>query len=82
MFSLSLIYIIIAVRQCSNMTLQLLQLIFILGSFTIVQAIVLPYKNKILNALDFWFIVLLFVTGMVASARYIASTLTAKECRR
>ena len=52
---LSLIYIVIAVLQGSNMTLQLLLLIFILGSFTIVQAIVLPYKNKILNALDLWF---------------------------
>ena len=69
---LSLIYIVIAVLQGSNMTLQLLLLIFILGSFTIVQAIVLPYKNKILNALDLWFMVLLLI-NFITSLSYISS---------
>ena len=69
---LSLIYIVIAVLQGSNMTLQLLLLIFILGSFTIVQAVVLPYKNKILNALDLWFIVLLLI-NFITSLSYISS---------
>ena len=54
------------------MTLQLLLLIFILGSFTIVQAIVFPYKNKILNALDLWFMVLLLIK-FITSLSYISS---------
>ena len=69
---LSLIYIVIAVLQGSNMTLQLLLLIFILGSFTIAQAIVFPYKNKILNALDLWFMVLLLI-NFITSLSYISS---------
>ena len=69
---LSLIYIVIAVLQGNNMTLQLLLLIFILGSFTIVQAIVMPYKNKILNALDLWFMVLLLI-NFITSLSYISS---------
>ena len=54
------------------MTLQLLLLIFILGSFTILQAIVFPYKNKILNALDLWFMVLLLI-NFITSLSYISS---------
>ena len=61
---LSLIYIITAVLQGSNMTLQLLLLAVILNLFTIVQAIFLPYRNKILNVLDLWFMVLLLVNSM------------------
>ena len=61
---LSLIYIITAVLQGSNMTLQLLLLTFILNLFIIAQAIVLPYKNKILNVLDLWFMVLLLVNSI------------------
>ena len=69
---LFLIYTVSAVFQGNNMTLQLLLLTFILGSFTIVQAIVLPYKNKILNALDLWFMVLLLI-NFITSLSYISS---------
>ena len=69
---LSLVYVVIVILQGTTMTLQLLQLIFILGSFTIVQVIVLPYKNKILNALDLWLIVLLLI-HFITSLSYISS---------
>ena len=62
---LSLVYIITAIFQGSNMTLQLLLIIFVLGFYTIAQAFVLPYKNKILNALELWFMVLLLVNFIV-----------------
>ena len=63
---LSVIYIITAVLQGSNKTLQLLLLTVILTLFTIAEAIVLPYKNKILNALDLWFMVLLLVNSITS----------------
>ena len=69
---LSLIYIITAVLQGSNMNLQLLLLTFILNLFIITQAIVLPYKNKILNVLDLWFMVLLLV-NLITSLSYSSS---------
>ena len=75
---LSLVYIVIGVLQGSNMTLQLLLLIFILGSFTILQAIVFPYKNKILNALDLWFMVLLLI-NFITSLSYISSENTTAD---
>ena len=62
---LSLIYIITAIFQGSNMTLQLLLIIFVLVFYTVVQAVVLPYKNKILNILELWFMVLLLVNFIV-----------------
>ena len=62
---LSLIYISTAIFQGSNMTLQLLLTIFVLGFYTIAQAVVLPYKNKILNILELWFMVLLLVNFIV-----------------
>ena len=58
---LSLVYIIAVVLQGNNMSLQLLLFVFILNRFIIAQAVVLPYKNKILNGLDLWFMVLLSV---------------------
>ena len=58
---LSLMYIIAVVLQGNNMSLQLLLFVFILNGFIIAQAVVLPYKNKILNGLDLWFMVLLLV---------------------
>ena len=58
---LSLMYIIAVVLQGNNMSLQLLLFVFILNGFIIAQAVVLPYKNKILNVLDLWFMVLLSV---------------------
>ena len=69
---LSLIYIITAILQGSNMTLQLLLITFILILFTITQAIVLPYKNKILNVLDLWFMVLL-LANLITSLSYSSS---------
>ena len=62
---LSLIYIITAIFQGSNMTLQLLLITFVLGFYTIAQAFVLPYKNKILNILELWFMVLLLVNFII-----------------
>ena len=69
---LSVIYIITAVLQGSNTTLQLLLLTFILIFFVIAQAIVLPYKNKILNALDLWFMILVLVNS-ITSLSYSSS---------
>ena len=69
---LSVIYIITAVLQGTNMTLQILLLTFILNLFIIAQAIVLPYKNKILNALDLWFMVLVLVNS-ITSLSYSSS---------
>ena len=63
---LSLMYIITVVLQGSNMTLQLLLFVFILNLFIIAQAVVLPYKNKILNGLDLWFMVLLSVNFTIS----------------
>ena len=62
---LSLIYIITAIFQGSNMTLQLLLIIFVLVFYTIAQTFVLPYKNKILNILELWFMVLLLVNFII-----------------
>ena len=58
---MSLVYIVIAVLQGSNMTLQLvLSLIIYLGlSITLAEVVLLPFKSKILNILDLWFMVLL-----------------------
>ena len=69
---LSLFYIITAVLQGSNMTLQLLVLTFILILFIIAQAIVLPYKNMILNVLDLWFMVLV-LGNSITSLSYSSS---------
>ena len=62
---LSLIYIITAIFQSNKMTLQLLLIIFVLVFYTIAQAFFLPYKNKILNVLELWFMVLLLVNFIV-----------------
>ena len=62
---LSLIYIITAIFQSNKMTLQLLLIIFVLVFYTIAQALFLPYKNKILNVLELWFMVLLLVNFIV-----------------
>ena len=62
---LSLTYIITAILQGSNMTLQLLLIVFLLVFYTIAQAVVFPYKNKILNVLELWFMVLLLVNFIV-----------------
>ena len=62
---LSLTYIITAIFQGSNMTLQLLLIVFLLVFYTIAQAYFLPYKNKILNVLELWFMVLLLVNFIV-----------------
>ena len=62
---LSLIYMITAIFQSNKMTLQLLLIIFILGFYTFAQIAVLPYKNKILNALELWFMVLLLINFVV-----------------
>ena len=76
---LTIIYIIIAILQGSNKTLQLLLLIFILGSFTFIQGIFLPYKNKMLNALDLWFMVLLLVNFIVSLSDSSSEDMTASH---
>ena len=76
---LTVIYIVIAILQDSNKTLQLLLLIFILGSFTFIQGIVLPYKSKVLNALDLWFMVLLLVTFIVSLSESSSENVTASH---
>ena len=68
---MSLVYIVNAVLQGSNMTLQLVLSLIILGSFTFSESAFLPFKNNILNALDLWFMVLLlvnFVTHLAYSS--------------
>ena len=62
---LSLIYIITAIFQGSNMTLKLLLIIFVLVFYTIAQTVVMHYKKNILNALELWFMVLLLVNFIV-----------------
>ena len=44
------------------MTLQLVLSLIILGSFTLAEAVFLPFKSRILNGLDLWFMVLVLVT--------------------
>ena len=56
---MSLVYIVNAVLQGSNMTLQLVLSLIILGSFTLAEGLFLPFKSRILNILDLWFMVLL-----------------------
>ena len=57
---MSLVYIVNAVLQGSNMTLQLVLSLIILGSFTFAEGLFLPFKSRIINILDLWFMVLLF----------------------
>ena len=56
---MSLVYIVNAVLQGSNMTLQLVLSLIILESFTLAEGVFLPFKSWILNILDLWFMVLL-----------------------
>ena len=58
---MSLVYIVNAILQGSNMTLQLVLSHTILLAFTLVEGVFLPFKSRILNALDLWFMVLLLV---------------------
>ena len=66
---LSLMYIITTVLEGSNMSLKILLFIFILNLLVIAQVIVLLYKNKILNGLDLWFMVL-FLLNFTTSHSY------------
>ena len=59
---MSLVYIVNGVLQGSNMTLQLVLSLIILGSFTLAEVVFLPFKSRILNTLDLWFMVLLLFT--------------------
>ena len=68
---LSLVYIVNAALQGSNMTLQLVLSLIILGSFTFAEGVFLPFKSSILNILDLWFMVLLvfqFITYLTYSS--------------
>ena len=76
---LSLIYVVIAVFQGTNMTLQLVLSFIILGSFTLAEGMFLPFKSRILNTLDLWFMVLLlfnFLMNLAYSSSESTTTLT------
>ena len=76
---LSLVYIVNAVLQGSNMTLQLVLSLIILVSFTLAEGVYLPFKSRILNTLDLWFMVLLvfhFITYLAYSSSETTTTLT------
>ena len=72
---MSLVYIVNVVLQGSNMTLQLVLSLIILGSFTLAESAFLPFKSKILNALDLWFMVLLLV-NLISYLAYNSSEST------
>ena len=73
---LSLVYIVNAVLQGSNMILQLVLSLIILGSFTLGEALFLPFKSWIINLLDLWFIVLLFFNILMNLAYSSSETTT------
>ena len=76
---MSLVYFINAVLQGSNMTLQLVLSLIILGSFTFAEGLILPFKSKIINILDLWFMVLLFfniLMNLAYSSTETTTTLT------
>ena len=72
---MSLVYIVNVVLQGSNMTLQLVLSLIILGSFTFAEGVFLPFKSRVLNALDLWFMVLLLV-NFITHLAYISSEST------
>ena len=72
---LSLVYIVNAVLQGSDTTLQLVLLLIILGSFTLAEGVFLPFKSRVLNALDLWFMVLLLI-NFITHLAYISSEST------
>ena len=65
---LTLLYIIAASLEGNDATLQLVLSTFIIVSFTLSQSLALPYKNKLLNALDLWFSVLLLIELIISSS--------------
>ena len=77
---MSLVYIVNAVLQGSNITLQLVLTLIILVSFTFAEGVFLPFKSRILNTLDLWFMVLLvvhFITYLAySSSESIISAIT------
>ena len=73
---LSLVYIVNAVLQGSNMTLQLVLSLIILESFTLAEGVFLPFKSWILNILDLWFMVLLFFNILMNLAYSSSETTT------
>ena len=64
----SLIHITAAVLQGSNMKLQLLFFIAIIGLYTLGLSLIKPYKNKLLNALELWFCLILLTNLIVSSS--------------
>lgn len=56
---LTLMYTIFVVLRGNNFRLQLLLFTFILGLFIMFQVKLMPFKNKLINILDVWFMVLL-----------------------
>ena len=75
---MSLVYIVNAVFQGSNMTLQFVLSLIILGSFTLAEGVFLPFKSRIINILDLWFMVLLlvhFITYLAYSSSETTTTL-------
>ena len=64
----SLIHITAAVLEGTNMTLQLLLFIAIIGLYTLGLSLIKPYKNKLLNALELWFCLILLTNLVVSSS--------------
>ena len=78
---LSVVYIVNAALQGSNMTLQLVLSLIILGSFTFAEGVYLPFKSRILNILDLWFMVLLvfhFITYLSYSSSETTTSIVTK----
>ena len=73
---MSLVYIVNAVLQGSNMILQLLLSLIILGSFTLAESVLLPFKSRILNTLDLWFMVLVLFNILMNLAYSSSETTT------
>ena len=73
---MSLVYIVIVVLQGSNMTLQLVLSLIILGSFTLAEGVFLPFKSRIINILDLWFMVLLLFNILMNLAYSSSETTT------
>ena len=64
----SLVHFTAAVLEGKDMILQLLLFTVIVGLYTLGLSIIKPYKNKLLNALELWFCVILLTNLIVSSS--------------
>ena len=63
---LTLMYTIYVILRDSNVNLQFLLFALILGSFIVAQANVMPFKKKLINILDLWFMALLEISFIMS----------------